>query len=436
MQLIVFVLLLISYTNKCLCFKVQFLSCDEKGFHCNNSATYEGKKDVTYQCPSDDLKDITIDFWIWDLPQEADIGKLTIKHCHTLRLRFGCTEHYRNITSLYVHHVADLRIFEDDTICNPSGVIFEQVHLLRNVPKHSFSQARSKCNAEHCGLKQLVFENVKIGVIETGGIELIDNIELFRITNTVINTIEVGGIKIVVHKDASIYIINSIINNVEAVAVQVVAPTFTISETNIGEISFAGISATVNAFEFSSNFVANTSSGALAVSAGQVDIFKNSFYSINSGAFSKIGPRQKRFSYNFLENYIKYVDIGGLHPQVESFQEFRLNITYASNSFYCTCEELAWLGSGISFGRGYNPVKDFYKGIMDKVNNNTCTFDLSCTLPLRAVEKIAPDGVCQIITVDDQSTFCENYQDNSSKYSRPNSHFLILLYLLLLSLFI
>ncbi|KAB0796196.1 hypothetical protein PPYR_10257 [Photinus pyralis] len=408
MKVDVLVLLCISYLKSCLSFKVQFRSCEEKGFQCVDSVSHSGRQDVTYECPSDDLKDITLDFWIWDLPPNIDIDKLTIKNCHTLRLRFGCTELYRNITILYVHHVVNLRIFEDDTSCNPTAVIFEHVDFIRSIPKRSFSQAR--CHEQHCGLKQLVFENVKIGVIETNAIELSDSVQLFRITNTMIDLIEAAGIRISARKFASVYILNSAMDNVEALGVQVDASKFVIADTSIDDLSFAGISASVRTFEFTSNSIGNSSSGALAISAESVDVLRNKFQYLQSGAFNKIGPRQGIFRFNFLGNYVRYVDVGGLHPQDGS----RVHTTYANNSFYCTCEGLSWLGCNTSFGVGYEPINDFYKHILEKANNNTCIFDSDCILPLGAVQKIAPNGICQTSTIYDQSRFCDNYDDSSS----------------------
>uniref|UniRef100_A0A1Y1KEI8 Uncharacterized protein n=1 Tax=Photinus pyralis TaxID=7054 RepID=A0A1Y1KEI8_PHOPY len=56
MKVDVLVLLCISYLKSCLSFKVQFRSCEEKGFQCVDSVSHSGRQDVTYECPSDDLK--------------------------------------------------------------------------------------------------------------------------------------------------------------------------------------------------------------------------------------------------------------------------------------------------------------------------------------------------------------------------------------------
>lgn len=403
------------FLNKCFCINVFFESCNKHGFSCQNSTLYKDKQDITYQCLDESLKGITLDFWIWNFAPTLDIGTLTITDCHTLRLRFG-RNHVQKVQILYVHHITDLRIYQDQLICNPTSIIFEDIDNLRTLPRNAFSQVQSVCSSPNSSLNKLVFENVKIGTIETNAIELINNVQLFRITNVVIKNIQAGGIRITNNNDASIYILNSSVDLLDTLAMQIHANKLTITESTFNLMSYSSINATLHTFEFSANSVVSVLTAAFSIEANNVNILKNHFQNVKTGAFQKISAvDNKHFSYKFIDNFITDADVASLHPMIPFSTQS--NIMFSNNKFACTCDGYLWLRGQMLFGKRLKYSQSFYKSILDTKNNNTCVFK-TCILPLKAVKKISTsDNTCLVSSVAGEADFCESYDfdDNASK---------------------
>ncbi|KAF5294956.1 hypothetical protein FQA39_LY13319 [Lamprigera yunnana] len=356
---------------------------------------------------------VTIDFWMWNFSKKFDIAIFTITDCDVLSLRFGCNRnHSQRIKILYVHHIRELKIVQDQLVCNPTSIIFENIEILRSIPRNTFSQAQTLCNQEGCMLNKVVFENVNIDTIETNAIELIDNVQLFRITNANIKNINTGGIQIINNKDASVYILNSVINTLDSLAIQINANKLTIAESIFNLISYNSIYSTLHTFEFDSNSVLSLLPAGLSIKADNVIIHRNQFHNIRTGAFEKISGLTN-FQYKFYENHITDVDVGGLHPLLSSSDDSI--ITFVNNSFSCTCDGLSWLGSDLNFGKGLKYFQSFYKNILEVENNNKCLFK-NCLLPLRAVKKLIDNKDCQVPTIESETDFCDNYEpdENSS----------------------
>ncbi|KAF5306682.1 hypothetical protein FQR65_LT07237 [Abscondita terminalis] len=355
--------------------------------------------------------DVTIDFWIWNFAPELDVATLTITNCHTLRLRFGCARHHlKKIQVLHVQHIKILSIYQDQVICNPTSIIFEYIDFLETLPRNTFSQLQT-CSRSNCTLNQLVFENVKIGTIESNAIELINDLKLFRITNVVVENVKAGGIKIINNNDASIYILNSVIDSLDTLAMQIHANRLTIAESTFNLMSYSSINATLHTFEFSSNSVMSLRTAAFNIQSDSVIILKNHFYHIKTGAFQEIyAMDDSKFTYTFVDNFIEDADIASLHPMVSSSSN--ANIVFVNNKFMCTCDTYFWLEGEIPFGRGLKYSKTFYQDVLDVNNNNTCVFK-SCILPLKASKQLrtTSEEECNMSTIEDD--FCENYIDEN-----------------------
>ncbi|XP_030765828.1 uncharacterized protein LOC115889879 [Sitophilus oryzae] len=383
--------------------RIMFKRCGLDGFTCKTNANK--KSDIYYECPKTST-DILI--YINQMGTATTTEKISINNCEKVTINMGCPKQnpyllYLQITN--VEKLSFLRTKVDSVV--PPKVTLENITHIDTIPFHTFAQvdktySTASCTVPTTDFESLHIKNVNIDTVETGAFVGLNNFKNITLYNVSIKKIQTKGMSFRQNPLAEFEIMNSSINVIEDMGIQIYTDRAIISKNEFSEIYSSGINGSMKDFFFTNNSITTIHPYGISILATNTFILDNIFTYLKSYALEKISPGvlkvseinlgKLKFIFDFSRNTISFADAGSLSPDYVSYENVKTEMVFSRNKFYCSCEYLGWLVSDLGHGPNTLQLDTFYKMVLNESSDNVCY--QGCNLPVAVVKDMIQCGKC------------------------------------------